>query len=238
MGTPHNSAERGAIAKTVLMPGDPLRAKYIAETFLEGAVPFNEVRGMLGFTGTYNGVPVSVMGSGMGMPSIGIYSYELYTQYGVENIIRIGSAGAYCEAVKLYDVVLASAAWSESSFARVQCNDERDEMLPSGALNKAIALAAQKVGVPLQVGPIHSSDVFYREDQTPYFKEIYKEHGCLCVEMESFALFCNANALGKNAACILTISDSLCTGEATSPQERQNAFVNMMKVALETATGL
>lgn len=232
MSTPHNAANLGQIAKTVLMPGDPLRAKYIADTFLENVAQFNDVRGMLGFTGTFEGREISVMGSGMGMPSIGIYSYELYTQYEVENIIRIGSAGSYCAQAKLYDVVLVTGAWSESTFGSVQNGWKSDTELPSVELNARLAAAAEKLSIPIIKGVTHSSDVFYREDKTPYYEKLYAEHGCLCVEMESFALFHNAAALDKNAACLLTISDSLVTHEATSAAERQSAFTAMMKIAL------
>lgn len=232
MSTPHNAANPGQIAKTVLMPGDPLRAKYIADTFLENVAQFNDVRGMLGFTGTFEGREISVMGSGMGMPSIGIYSYELYTQYEVENIIRIGSAGSYCAQAKLYDVVLVTGAWSESTFGSVQNGWKSDTELPSVELNARLAAAAEKLSIPIIKGVTHSSDVFYREDKTPYYEKLYAEHGCLCVEMESFALFHNAAALDKNAACLLTISDSLVTHEATSAAERQSAFTAMMKIAL------
>lgn len=238
MSTPHNAAAPGQIAKTVLMPGDPLRAEFIAQTFLENPVCFNEVRGMLGFTGSYRGHPVSVMGSGMGMPSIGIYSYELYTVYGVENIIRIGSAGSYCKEAKIYDVVLASAAWSESSYAQVQGGFMGDTILPSAALCERIAATAAALSIPLKTGPVHSSDVFYREDRSPYFQKLYEDKGVLCVEMESFALFHNARVCGKNAACLLTISDSLVSHEQTSATERQSSFTAMMKIALETAAGL
>ena len=235
MSTPHNRAEKGQIASTVLMPGDPLRAKFIAETFLENPVLFNDVRGMFGYTGTYQGRPISVMGSGMGMPSIGIYSYELYSQYGVENIIRIGSAGSYSPQAKVYDVVLATGAYSESSFARVQSGFEGDVTRPSQELNDKLRASAAKLGIPLIEGMIHSSDVFYRDDpkQGPdYWQRLRDEKGCLAVEMESFALFNNAAVLGKRAACLLTISDSFVTSEETSAQERQTSFTNMMKIAL------
>lgn len=232
MGTPHNSASPGDIAKTVLMPGDPLRAKFIAEKYLENPVCFNEVRGMLGYTGTVQGKPVSVMGSGMGMPSIGIYSYELYTVYGVENIVRIGSAGSYSPKAKIYDVVLVTGAWSESSFARVQSGETADMRYPSQELCERLRASAEKAGVPLIEGVVHSSDVFYQQDTSPYFERIREEHGCLCVEMESFALFHNAAVLGKNAACLLTISDSFVSKEVTTPEERQTSFTRMMEVAL------
>lgn len=238
MSTPHNKATKGEIAKTVLMPGDPLRAKYIAEKFLENPVQFNTVRNMFGYTGTYKGKPISVMGSGMGMPSIGIYSYELYKFYDVENIIRIGSAGAYTDKLKIFDLVLADSAWSESSFALAQCGDEKDIQYPSQILNEKIQQAAKKLKKDLINGCIHSSDVFYHEDNVDGHKEFFEKHGCICVEMESFALFNNAKVLGKNAACLLTISDSLITHEATTAQERELSFTNMMEVALEAALSL
>ena len=234
MATPHNKAEVGQIAKTVLMPGDPLRAKFIAETFLTDVKQFNDVRNMYGFTGMYNGVEVSVMGSGMGMPSIGIYSYELYTQYGVENIIRIGSAGSYCEEAKVYDVVLATEAYSESSYANTQSGYDKDKTYPSKDINDTIKECAAKLNIPVIEGCIHSSDVFYIEGGTDY-KALYNEKGCLAVEMESFALFHNASVLGKKAACLLTISDSFVSNEVITAEERQTSFTNMMKVALEAA---
>ncbi len=233
--TPHIEAkDQSAIAKTVLMPGDPLRAKFIADTFLEDVVQFNEVRNMLGYTGTYKGRRISVMASGMGMPSIGIYSYELYNFYDVENIVRIGSCGGYTEKVKLYDVILAKDAWSESSYAKVQGGYEKDVIEGSEVLNERLATYAEDLNIPMHTERIHSSDVFYREDFEEY-KEIYQKHGCVGVEMEAFALFHNAKVLGKKAACLLTVSDNLATKEATTSEERQNAFTNMMKIALEMA---
>lgn len=234
MGTPHNEAKKGDIAKVVLMPGDPLRAKFIAETFLENPVMFNDVRNMFGYTGTYKGKKVSVMGSGMGMPSIGIYSYELYTEYDVDAIIRIGSAGSYSEKANVYDVVLSTAAYSESSYAKVQCGYEEDIIYPSEELNKKLEESANKLGIPLIKGGIHSSDVFYREGSIDYINDLRDNKGCLAVEMESFALFNNARVLGKQAACLLTISDSFITHEVTTAEERQNSFTNMMKIALES----
>lgn len=235
MSTPHNSANKGDIAKTVLMPGDPLRAKFIAETFLSDVKQFNEVRNMFGYTGKYNGKEVSVMGSGMGMPSIGIYSYELYSMYGVENIIRIGSAGSYCEEAGVFDVVLANAAYSESSYAKTQSGYDKDITYPSEVLNYKIRKSAQNLGKKIIEGCVHSSDVFYREDKTPYYKNLYEEKGCVCVEMESFALFHNASVLGKNAACILTISDSFVSSQVTTANERQKSFTDMMEIALDAA---
>ena len=235
MSTPHNRASKGDFAKTVLMPGDPLRAKFIAETFLENPRLVTDVRGMLGYTGTFQGRPVSVMGSGMGMPSIGIYSYELYSRYGVDNIIRIGSAGSYSEKAKIFDVVLATGAVSESNYALTQSGDPDTVQLPSPELNAALRASAQAQGIPLTEGNIHSSDVFYREDdgrRPTYWEKLRDEQSCLCVEMESFALFHNAKVLGKRAACLLTISDSFVSPEITTPEQRQTSFIDMMKVAL------
>ena len=233
--TPHIQVkEQGVIAKRVLMPGDPLRAKYIAETFLENVEQFNGVRGMLGFTGTYKGQKISVMGSGMGMPSIGIYSYELFAFYGVEEIIRIGSAGAYSPELDLYDVVVAKNAYSDSSYAYIQSNKEvTSKVLEANAdLTARIVETANELGIKTYLETIHSSDVFYGKEENTA-ERLFKEHGCVCVEMESFALFHNANTLGKKAACILTISDSLVTHKATTSEERQYAFEQMMKIALE-----
>ena len=208
MPTPHNQAKFGEIAKNILMPGDPLRAKFIAETFLENIKLVNSVRNMLAYTGEYKGKEITVMASGMGMPSIGIYSYELYSQYGVENIVRVGSAGAYTDKLNLFDVVLAESAWSESSFAKTQNGYDKDTTYPDGELNEKIIETAKKLNIPLHLEKIHSSDVFYTESNVDGYKEINAKHGCECVEMESFALFHNAKVLGKKAACLLTISDS------------------------------
>ena len=235
MGTPHNEANKGDFAKTVLMPGDPLRSKFIAENFLTELKLVNNIRGVQGYTGLYKGIPVSVMASGMGMPSIGIYSYELFSFYGVENIIRIGSAGSYTEKAKLFDTVLATGAVSESNYARVQSGFTGNITLPSAALNEKLRASAAKQGIPLIEGNIHSSDVFYRQpsDAKPtYWEKLRDEDGCLCVEMESFALFANAQVLGKNAACLLTISDSFVAPDITTAEERQKSFTDMMKVAL------
>ena len=234
MPTPHNSAERNQIAKSVLMPGDPLRAKFIAETFLKDAVLVNNVRGVNGYTGTWKGVPVTVMASGMGMPSIGIYSYELFKFYDVENIIRVGSAGAYAKDLKVFDVVLASGAYSESTYAKYQCGCEEDILKPSEVLNGKLRKAAEDLGIPVHEGIIHSSDIFYRES-SDYLHTVVDEKHCVAVEMESFALFSNARVLGKNAACILTISDSLVSHEETTPEQREKSFTDMMKIALDAA---
>lgn len=233
--TPHIEVkEKGIIAKTVLMPGDPLRAKFIAETFLEDVVQFNSVRNVFGYTGTYKGRRISVMASGMGMPSIGIYSFELFKFYDVENIIRIGSCGGYTPDMKLYDVVLCKDVWSESSFAKTQNGCEDTVIAGSETLNNQLIDIAKDLKIPMHVERVHSSDVFYRENFDDY-KRIYNDHGCVAVEMEAFALFHNANVLGKNAACLLTVSDNLATHELTTSEERQLAFTNMMKIALELA---
>ena len=233
--TPHIAVtDKNKIAKTVLMPGDPLRAKFIADTFLTDVEQVNSVRGMLAFTGLYNGKKITVMGSGMGMPSIGIYSYELFKFYDVENIIRIGSGGAYSPELNLFDVVLAEDTWSESSFARTQGVSQDDVLKASPELNSRLIANAEKLNMPVRVCRFHSSDVFYRENFEEY-KTIHDEHNCLIVDMESFALFANAKATGKNAACLLTVSDSLVRHEATTSEQRQSAFTNMMKIALEMA---
>lgn len=232
MATAHNEAEKGEIARIVLMPGDPLRARHIAQTYLDQPVQFNAVRGMLGYTGEYRGRKVSVMGSGMGMPSIGIYSYELFRFYDVDAIIRVGSAGAYVSVLNLFDLVLADSAWSESTYALAQSGESQDVQQPDPQLNEIIRSAAHKLQVPLHEGRIHSSDVFYHEQDE---LARYRSHGCVCVEMESFALFHNARVCGKQAACLLTISDSLISGVQTSAAQRERAFGQMMETALESA---
>ena len=234
MPTPHNHALEGQIAKTVLMPGDPLRAKYIAEHFLENVVCFNTVRNMFGYTGTYQGKRISVMGSGMGMPSIGIYSYELYKFFGVERIVRIGSAGSYSPDLKLFDVMLVTESWSESSYAKTQNGSRKHVMRATPVLTRELRQIARRLEIPLHPGRVHSSDVFYHETPTN-LGELLGKKKCLAVEMESFALFHNASVLGKQAACLLTISDSLVTHEETTPEQREKAFTQMMRVALGLA---
>ena len=232
--TPHNEAKLGEIAKTVLMPGDPLRAKYIADTFLTDVKLVNKVRNIFAYTGLYKGKEITIMASGMGMPSIGIYSYELYKFYNVENIIRIGSAGAYTDNINLYDVILASSAYSKSSYAKVQGYDS-DTIFASENLNNKIKEVALNSNKKIKEGVIHSSDVFYADVDV---NALYNEKKCLCVEMESFALFYNALKLNKNAACLLTISDNLITKEETTADERQNSFNEMIELALDTAIEL
>ncbi len=235
MPTPHISAPDGAFAKTVLMPGDPLRAKLLADTFLENVELVTSVRNVFGYTGTYKGKPVSVMASGMGMPSIGIYSHELYTCYGVENIIRIGSAGSYSPDLHVKDIVLADSAFSESSYASVHNGETSNILYPTPHLNEVILKAAEETGVACHLGRVHSSDVFYGGPNAPVWQELRKQTGSDCVEMESFALFHNANVLGKGAACLLTISDSFVTGEALNAEDRQKSFMEMLQLALEAA---
>lgn len=232
--TPHINARPGDFARTVLMPGDPLRAKFIAETFLTDAVLVNNVRGVQGYTGYYNGKRVSVMASGMGMPSIGIYSYELYNFYGVENIIRVGSAGAMSEKLKLRDVVAAMSAYTNSGFgSQFGFSGHLAPCCSYDLLTSAVA-AAGKLDVNIVPGSIFSSDTFY-DAGAPTDSARLMKLGVLCVEMEAYALYLNAAAAGKNALALLTISDSLVTGEALPAADRQTTFTDMMKIALEIA---
>lgn len=234
--TPHIEAEKGSIAKTVIMPGDPLRAKFIAENYLSDVKQVNSVRNMYAFTGTYKGKEITVMASGMGMPSIGIYSYELYDVYDVENIIRVGTAGAYTKDLNLYDLILVNDAYSESSFAMTQSKVDSKILSSSTILNELIKETAKEQNKNIVVGRIHSTDVFYKENNN--FAELYDTYKCLAAEMESFALFHVANRFGKKAACILTISDNLVTHEETTSEERQNSLNSMIELALDTAIKL
>ena len=238
MPTPHNCAPAGAYAKTVLMPGDPLRAKYIADTFLTDVQLVNTVRNCLGFTGLYKGHRVSVQASGMGMPSIGIYSHELYTEYGVENIIRVGTAGSYSEHLVPKDVVLAHSAFSDSSFALVQNGCKDTITYPDPLLNDAILKTAQESGIECKTCRVHSSDVFYTAPEMGTFRDLAARTQSDCVEMESFALFNTAKMLGKKAACLLSISDSFVTGAELSSEERQTSLNAMLTLALEAAVAL
>ena len=233
MATPHISAEKGDFAKTVLMPGDPLRAKFIADTFLKDVRQVTDVRGMLGFTGTYEGRPISVMGSGMGMPSIGIYSYELFKFYDVDNIIRIGSAGGIGEDVKVRDVVLAMGASTNSHFADQYRFPGQLCATADYGLLKDAAAAAERLGVRADVGQVFTSDQFYNDN--PEANATYRKFGILAVEMETAGIYWTAQRFGKRALSILTISDHIFTGEALSAQERQDSFHEMMEIALETA---
>ncbi|VEU76498.1 purine-nucleoside phosphorylase [Mycoplasmopsis columboralis] len=232
--TPHINAKKGEIAKTVIMPGDPLRAKFIAETYLDpGYKLVNSVRNMFMYTGTYKGKPVTIAGSGMGCPSIGIYSYELFKFYDVDTILRIGSAGSYLKELGLYEVVLATEAYADGdAFRRIALGKEGNVAYPSTEVNEELQSIAQKLGVKLNLGRVHSSDVFYSALSV---EERIKLSESICVEMESYALFTNAEATGKKAACLLTISDNLITHEETSAQERQTAFTKMMEIALNLA---
>ncbi len=233
MSTPHNAAQKGDIAKLVLMPGDPLRAKYIADNYLENVKCFNTVRNMFGYTGTYKGREVSVMGGGMGMPSIGIYSYELFNFYDVDAIIRIGSAGGISDEVHLRDLVICMGASTNSNYAsQYNLPGTIAPIADYGLLRKAVEIAEGK-GIHVAVGNVLSSDIFYNADKT--VNDRWKTMGILCVEMEAAALYLNAVHAGKKALCMLTISDHLYTGEELSAEERQNSFHEMMEVALELA---
>ena len=235
MSTPHNSAAKGEIAKTVLMPGDPLRAQFIAENFLTDAKLVNNVRGIHGYTGTYQGVPVSVMASGMGMPAIGIYSHELFAFYDVENIIRIGSAGAMTERLKLRDVVAAQAACTNSNYiAQFGMPGTFAPIADFELLETAVAIAREK-GVRMPVGNVLSSDNFY--DASGKTMD-WAKMGVLCAEMESAALYANAAYLGKRALSLLTISDSIVTGEELPAADRQTTFTQMMEIALGVAVAM
>jgi len=230
--TPHINAKEGDFARTVLMPGDPLRAKFIAETFLENPVLVNNVRGVQGYTGEYHGKRVSVMASGMGMPSIGIYSYELFNWYGVENIIRIGSAGMLNQKLKVRDIVAGLSAYTNSNFGRQFGFDGNLAPCCSYELLKAAMDAGEKLGQVPVPGALYSSDTFY-DESAPLGK--LQKLGVLAVEMEAAALYLNAARAGKNALCLCTISDNPFTGEELSAEERQNTFTKMMEIALEIA---
>lgn len=230
--TPHNSANIDDFAKTVLMPGDPLRAKFIAENFLEDPVLVNGVRGINGYTGMYNGKIVSVMASGMGIPSIGIYSYELFNFYNVENIIRIGSAGAISDEVNLRDIVIGQGACTNSNYASQFNLPGTYAPIASYKLLKQAVDFAQDAGVNYKVGNLFSSDTFY--DDAASLSD-WRKMGVLAVEMESAALYMNAARAGKNALCICTISDCPFTGESCAAEERQNTFTDMMEIALKIA---
>ena len=234
--TPHIESKKEEIAKTVIMPGDPLRAKYIAENFLENYELVNQVRNIYAYTGYYKGKKITVMASGMGMPSMGIYAYELFKFYDVENIIRIGTFGAYTKDLNLYDLFLVDRAYSDSSYALVQNNNQNNILESSDFLNKIIINTAEKINQKLKIGTIYSSDVFYKENDN--YEELYNNYNCLGVEMESFALFSNALVLGKRATCLLTVSDNFETKEQISSIERQNSLNKMITLALESTLEL
>ena len=233
MATPHIAAEIGAFAKTVLMPGDPLRAKYIAETYLEDAVLVNNVRGVQGYTGYYKGKKVSVMASGMGQPSIGIYSYELFNFFGVENIIRVGSAGGLADDVKLRDVIIGMGACTNSAYQNQYKLNGNFAPIANYELLSLAVKEAEALGVRYKVGNILSSDVFYHAD--PEFNQGWYKMGVLGVEMEAAALYMNAAAAGKRALAICTVSDHILRGEALDADARQTTFTDMMTIALNVA---
>lgn len=231
--TAHNSAKAGDFAKTVLMPGDPLRAKYIAETYLENPRQVNAVRNMFGYTGTYKGKEISVMGGGMGMPSIGIYSYELFNFYDVDQVIRIGSAGAFQDNIKLMDVVIGMGACTDSNYAyQYGLPGTFAPIADYELLNRAVE-TAERQGTNVVVGNVLSSDVFYNAMSN--VNDLWRDMGVLAVEMEAAALYMNAAKAGKKALCMLTISDHLYTGESLSAEDRQLGFGKMMEIALELA---
>lgn len=231
--TAHNSAKAGDFAKTVLMPGDPLRAKYIAETYLENPRQVNAVRNMFGYTGTYKGKEISVMGGGMGMPSIGIYSYELFNFYDVDQVIRIGSAGAFQDNIKLMDVVIGMGACTDSNYAyQYGLPGTFAPIADYELLNRAVE-TAKRQGTNVVVGNVLSSDVFYNAMSN--VNDLWRDMGVLAVEMEAAALYMNAAKAGKKALCMLTISDHLYTGESLSAEDRQFGFGKMMEIALELA---
>ena len=230
--TPHNEAKRGDIKDTVLMPGDPLRAKYIAENFLTDVKQFNAVRNMFGYSGRYKGKELSVMGSGMGIPSIGIYAHELYEQYDVKNIIRVGSCGAYSKDLKLFDLVLAMGASSDSNFAhQFNLPGTISAICDFDLLRKAVT-SAEKLDMNVRVGNVFSSDIFYNNNEDEWKR--WEELGILAVEMECYGLYLTAQKLGKKALGILTVSDSFHLTEQTTPKEREKSFNDMILVALES----
>ncbi|MDF9839439.1 MULTISPECIES: purine-nucleoside phosphorylase [unclassified Paenibacillus] len=231
--TPHIKPNGAEIAETILLPGDPLRAKFIAETYLENPVQFNEVRGMLGYTGTYKGKKISVMGTGMGVPSIGIYSWELINVFGVKNLIRIGSAGALQDNLNLYDIVFGMGASTNSNYASQFNLPGQYAVTASYELLEKAKKTADAQGQKVHIGNILTSDTFYNADKSAAAK--WKDMGVLCIEMEAAALYLNAAQAGVNALCILTISDHIFRAEETTSEERQTSFTKMMEIALELA---
>lgn len=230
--TPHIEAKsKGDFAKTVIMPGDPLRAKLIAEIYLKDAKLINGVRNMLGFTGLYQGKKLTIMAHGMGMPSAGIYTAELFHNYDVDQIIRIGSCGAYVSEIKVYDVILVTESYCESDYIEIVTGEKTRLVHPNAELTAHIAATADKLNITLAQFKVHCADVFFRKNFDDYV-DIHNEHGCKVVEMETAAIFANAKAYGKKAACLLTVSDSLVTKEITTSEERQNSFTKMIEVAL------
>lgn len=233
MTTAHNAASLGDIANVVLMPGDPLRARYIAQTYLNDVVQFNDVRNMLGFTGTYKGKRVSVMGSGMGIGSMGIYSHELYCKYDVDLILRVGSCGAYTSDVKLLDVILVEDSYSESIYTQTYSNITKDIVHADGELQEHIKKNGEQKDLPIVCGRIHTSDCFYHKVKEN-LSYLNREKNCLGVDMESFALFHNALESGKKAGCLLTVSDHAITKEKATSQQREKNFNDMIELALDS----
>ena len=233
--TPHNIAKKGEIAKVVLMAGDPLRVKWIAENFLSNVRLVNNIRNAYCYTGYYKNKLISIMAHGMGIPSIGIYSYELYKYYDVDTIIRIGSTGSYSKNIEINDIVLVDSAFSESSYAKLIGASESNILYPSSEINSLIQNVSFELGKNIKISRCYSTDVFYSNE--PYL-DIVKRTNSQCVEMEAFGLFANALKLNKKAATLLTCSDSLITNNALSPEERQSSFKNMVILALESAIKL
>ena len=240
MSTPHNEAKIGDIAKTVIMPGDPLRAKYIAENFLEDFQLVNQVRGMYAYTGFYKGTKLTIMAHGMGMPSIGIYSYELYKFYNVENIIRIGSCGAYSPDLKLFDIVLSENVYSESNYALTFNNDNCHLIKANDELNSLIEKTANDINIPIHLGNTVCLDCFdpYTPDFDKFLQRLPKDLNPISGEMEAFALFYNANFFGKKASCLMSVVDSRFIKDIASTEERQTGLNNMIKLALESVLRL
>jgi len=232
MATPHINAEDGAFAETILLPGDPLRAKYIAETFLDDAVQVTDVRNMLGFTGHYKGKKISVMGSGMGIPSCSIYATELITEYGVKNIIRVGTCGSVSKNIKLLDVVIGMGACTDSKVNRIRFNNHDFAAIASYELLQKAVTSAKAHGVTAQVGNIFSADLFYSPEQDAF--DLYEKFNILGIEMEAAGLYGVAAEYGANALCILTVSDHIRTGEKASAEDRQNSFNDMLIIALDS----
>ena len=234
MSTPHNSANPGDFAKVVLMPGDPLRAKLIAETFLHDVKLVTSVRNVYGYTGyTKNGKKISVMASGMGMPSIGIYSYELYSRYGVEAIIRVGTCGAYQENINLFDIIVANVASTDSNWAHQYKLDGHFSAGADFELTEAAVNVARKKNIPVHVGNVLSADVFYNADKEGWKQ--WADMNVLAVEMEAFSLYCNAAKMKKKALCLLTVSDSFLIKEELTSEQRQNGLLRMLEIGVETA---
>ena len=229
----HIAAQKGEIAKTILLPGDPLRAKFIAENFMDNPKLYNNIRGMLGYTGTYKGVPISVQGTGMGMPSMGIYSWELINEYKVENLIRIGTAGSFSKKIKIQDIVVALATSTDSNYVHTFDLNGNYSPCVSYDLLEKVQIAGKENNIPFKAGGIVSCDVFY-ENEIDWWKK-WESMGVMAVEMEAAALYMNAAHAGVNALALMTISDHFVTGEKSTNEERQTSFTKMMKLALETA---